>query len=50
MVVRMGRPPSPLVHRLACSIDVRPPNKRVVARGGGGRLTTASPTAEEWSL
>jgi hypothetical protein len=45
MVVCVGRPPSLLVHQLACFIIVLPPDKRVVTQGGGHH-----PTAVEWSF
>jgi hypothetical protein len=48
-VVRLGWPPSPLVHQLACSVIVRPPEKRAIARGGGCHPTAVSPAAVEWS-
>jgi hypothetical protein len=41
MVVSVGQPLSPLVHRLACFIIVWPPDKRVVTQGGGGHLIAA---------
>jgi hypothetical protein len=47
VVVRMGRPPSPLVLRLACSVIVRPHDKRAVTRGGGWCPTATSPATEE---
>jgi hypothetical protein len=49
VVVRLGWPPSPLVHQLACSVIVRPPEKHAIARGGGCHPTAVSPAVVEWS-
>jgi hypothetical protein len=43
VVVHAGMLRSPLAHRLAHSIIVRPPDKHVVTQGGSRCLTAASP-------
>jgi hypothetical protein len=48
VVVRLGRLPSPHVHRLARSIIVRPQDKCAIARGVGCHPTTMSPVVVEW--
>jgi hypothetical protein len=47
VVARVGMPQFPLVHWLACSIIVWPPDKRAITRGGGLCPIVVSPTAAE---